>query len=43
MGIVRTCRKLGLSIDETVKNILEMQSISMEEAKKLVEKYWDEK
>lgn len=35
--------KLGLSAEEAVKHIAEMQSVSQEDAEVLVEKYWDEK
>ena len=42
-GIVKAFQKLGLSAEETAKHIAEMQSVSLEDAKVLVENYWDAK
>lgn len=39
-GTIRTCKKLGVSREETFQNLKEEFSLNEEEAKAYMEKYW---
>ena len=39
-GAILTCKALGISLDETIKQITEMFQLSESEAREMVKLYW---